>query len=245
MSILFIADIHLSVEKPKITDSFLNFLNNQAIHAKALYILGDLFETWLGDDNCDFFHFNIANAFKNLTKKNVACYFIHGNRDFLLGQNYANLCGMTILPMKKMLKLSSGKKIVILHGDVLCINDTSYLRFRKFILHITIKKIFLSLPILIRSYIFKKIRIFCVRYNKHKKKNIFHVNLKTIVQILNEYQAEIIIHGHTHQSAIYKILHSEKNSCNRIVLGSWNRNGSVIKINEDTENITLTEFPLN
>lgn len=244
MSILFISDVHLSIKKPEITNSFFNFLNHRAIHAQALYILGDLFDIWLGDHNYNAFHLHIASALKSLKKKSVACYFVHGNRDFLLGKHYANLCGMTLLPMQKILQLPSGKKIVVLHGDVLCANDISYLRFKKFMLYIKTKKFFLLLPMFLRSCIANIIHVCCMQHNKYKKDKIFDINLKTIVKILKTYQAETMIHGHMHQSAIYKISYSKKNVFNRIVLGNWEKNGSVIEINEKNNNITLIEFSL-
>lgn len=246
MSILFISDIHLCVKKPNITNGFFNFLNHRAIYAKALYILGDLFEIWLGDDACDLFHISIANTLKTLKKKNIPCYFIHGNHDFLLGQKYANLCGINLLPTTKILELSSGKRIVILHGDILCIKDISYQKFRKYLHHFKTKKFFLSLPISMRSYIFNMISFYCIKSQKYKKNNNVSINLTAVTEILTKNKAEIIIHGHTHQSGIYKIYNSKKNVFSRIVLGAWNKNGSMIEINEkDNNNITLTEFPLN
>lgn len=244
MSILFISDVHLSIKKPEITDSFFNFLNYHAIHAKALYILGDLFETWLGDDHCNIFHISIAHALKNLTKKNIPCYFINGNHDFLLGQQYANLCGMILLPAQKILRLPSGKKIVILHGDILCVNDISYLKFRKILLHFKIKKIFLSLPLYIRTYIFNTIQFYCSQFKKNKKNDVLNIDSQTVTEILIKNKAEIMIHGHTHQLAIYKILYSTEHIFSRIVLGKWEKYGSVIEISERNTNITLVEFPL-
>lgn len=244
MSILFISDIHLCIKKPDITNGFLDFLHYRAVHAKTLYILGDLFETWIGDDNYNFFHINIANALKNLVQKNISCYFIHGNRDFLLGQKYANLCGMTLLPTKKILKLSSGKKIILLHGDTLCINDISYQKFRQCLRLFKVKRIFLSLPISIRLYIVEIIRFWCVRYTKNKKSNNININLKIVIDILIKNKIDIMIHGHTHQLAIHKIYNSERNIFSRITLGNWNKYGSMLEINEENTNIILTEFPL-
>lgn len=245
MSILFISDIHLCAKELKIANSFFYFLKNYAIHAKALYILGDLFEQWLGDDNCSSFHINIANALKNLTQKNVPCYFIHGNHDFLLGKKYANLCGMSLLPTIKVLKLSSGQKVVILHGDILCVNDISYQKFRQYLHCFKMKKFFLSLPISIRSYIFNKIHFYCTKYKKYKENNNINIDSKIAIEILIQNKAGIMVHGHTHQSAIYKIYNSKKNILNRITLGGWDKYGSVVEINEDNNHIILTEFPLN
>lgn len=245
MSILFISDVHLCVKDPEITNGFFNFLNYCAIHAQALYILGDLFEIWLGDDNCNLFHVSIANALKNLTQKNIPCYFIHGNHDFLLGQKFANLCGMDLLSAIEILELSSGKRIVILHGDILCVNDVSYQRFRRFLLYFKTKKVFLSLPISIRTYIFNTIRSYCMQCKKYKKNKNMNVNTEMVIEILTTNKAEIMIHGHTHQSAIYKIYNSKRNIFSRIVLGSWGKYGSMIEVSDKNTNFIFTEFPLN
>lgn len=244
MSILFISDVHLCSTEPEIVNGFLNFLSYRAIHAKALYILGDLFETWVGDDNYNVFNANIANALKNLVQKNIPCYFIHGNHDFLLGEKYANLCGMILLPEKKLLTLSSGKRIVILHGDILCIQDIEYQRFKRYLYFFNIKKLFLLLPLSVRSYIFNIIQSYCIQHKKYKKNKNMRVNLKKVIEILTQNKADIMIHGHIHQIGIYKIYNSERNVFDRITLGNWNKYGSVLEINEKTTNIILIEFPL-
>ncbi|WP_159714266.1 UDP-2,3-diacylglucosamine diphosphatase [Blochmannia endosymbiont of Camponotus nipponensis] len=245
MSILFISDVHLCMQSPNITDGFLHFLNYHVIHAKALYILGDLFETWLGDDEYNPLHINIANALKKLNQKKISCYFIHGNHDFLLGKEYANACGMTLLSAKKVLQLASGKKIVILHGDTLCTNDNSYQLFRRYLHHTVVQRLFLSLPLSMRSRIFNNVRSYCIRNHKYKSKKKIDINLKMATDILVQNRAHIMIHGHTHQPIIHNIFQSKKDIFNIMVLGCWKKCGSMIEINEESNNIKFTEFPLH
>lgn len=245
MFILFISDIHLSSKKPNVTDGFLHFLRNQATHARALYILGDLFEIWIGDDNQNLLHTQIAKNLKILNNKNIPCYLIRGNRDFLLGSKYANLCGITLLPDEQVIKLTSGNNIVILHGDSLCIHDKKYHKFKKILNYRILQKIFLSLPLLIRVSIVNIINYFCIQQKPYRPKKKFHIHTQTVINILNKNQSSIMIHGHTHQPAIHNIYLSKQIHFKRIVLGCWNQYGSAVKINEDNNNISLITFPLN
>lgn len=246
MSILFIADVHLSNKKPKIVNGFLHFLNNHAAKSSALYILGDLFEVWLGDDDKNTLHIDVAHGLQILKKKRIPCYFMHGNHDFLLGPKYANLCGMILLPYPQVIQLSSGENIVILHGDSLCIKDTQYLKMRNFLNYSILQKIFLSLPFSLRSYIFFKIYTYCNKYKQHKSLDQISVDNKTVINLLLQSQSNTIIHGHTHQSAIHNIFYSNKHTFKRIVLGKWDdQNGSMVKINEKNNTISLINFSLN
>ncbi|URJ28978.1 UDP-2,3-diacylglucosamine diphosphatase [Blochmannia endosymbiont of Camponotus sp. C-046] len=246
MSILFISDVHLCVKSSYITNGFLCFLKNYAIRAKALYILGDLFDAWLGDDDCNPLHINIAKALKALHRKRISCYFIHGNHDFLLGKKYASACGMKLLSSKQVLQLESGKKIIILHGDILCSNDGSYQLFRKCLRHIIAQRLFLSLPLSVRSRIFSSMRACCTQHAKYKSTKQLDINLKTATDILIQNNADIMIHGHTHQPATHNIYRSrsKKDILKIIVLGCWNKYGSIVEINEKNNDILFTEFPL-
>mgnify|MGYP002537168532 CR=1 FL=1 len=129
MATLFIADLHLCVEEPAITAGFLRFLAGEARNADALYILGDLFEAWIGDDDPNPLHRQMAAAIKAVSDSGVPCYFIHGNRDFLLGKRFARESGMTLLPEEKVLELY-GRRVLIMHGDTLCTDDAGYQAFR-------------------------------------------------------------------------------------------------------------------
>ena len=146
MSTYIIADLHLSEDEPAITAGFLAFIEQQAIHADSLYILGDFFNYWIGDDDNTLLHQQVAQALKQLSERGIPCYFIHGNRDFLLGQRYAKQCGMTILPQETLLELYD-KRILIMHGDTLCTDDAAYQNYRKKVHTPWIQRVFLLLPL--------------------------------------------------------------------------------------------------
>ncbi|WMY96552.1 MAG: UDP-2,3-diacylglucosamine diphosphatase [Arsenophonus sp.] len=241
MGILFIADLHLQEKKSDITIGFLRFLKNQATQAQALYILGDFFHYWIGDDDPNILHKAIAYELKKLYEKGVLCYFIHGNRDFLLGKTFAKKSRMILLPKEKVIKLY-GHQILILHGDILCTNDISYQRYRKRIRNRCLQKIFLDLPLSIRHFLAKKIRKNSQSVSLLKQKYITDVNEKTVIEKFKKYKVDWIIHGHTHRPGIHKIIINGK-ILHRGVLGEWQKNGSAIKITNKT--IELINFSLH
>lgn len=130
MTTLFIADLHLSAERPDITACFLRFMAEETHHIDALYVLGDLFEMWIGDDEDSPFLQQVKQAFKTLTDTGTPCYFIHGNRDFLIGKRFSRETGIILLPEHTVVDLY-GTPTLILHGDTLCISDPAYQRYRK------------------------------------------------------------------------------------------------------------------
>lgn len=239
MSILFVADIHLRPQEPAITAAFLHFLRYRTINAEALYILGDLFEIWVGDDNLNPLHQEIATALHALSHRKTSCFFIHGNRDFLLGQHYASSCRMTLLPAHQILELE-GHRIVILHGDTLCTDDTDYQRFRYQVHHRWLQRLFLLLPLSVRLHIADIIRSNSTYANVDKNKNIMDVNPQAVKTVFTQTQAGVMIHGHTHRPAIHQIV-STAGTCRRAVLGAWNQQGSVIEIS--ATGMVLIEFP--
>ena len=129
MTTLFIADLHLSDQRPEITKLFVNFLKNEARHCRALYILGDLFEAWLGDDCILPAYQEIIQQLKELTDSDVKIYFIHGNRDFLIGQHFSELSGCQLLDESTIITIDE-KRYLIMHGDTLCTDDIKYQQFR-------------------------------------------------------------------------------------------------------------------
>ncbi|WPA91361.1 UDP-2,3-diacylglucosamine diphosphatase [Providencia zhijiangensis] len=239
MSTYIIADLHLSEDEPAITAGFLAFIEQQAIHADSLYILGDFFNYWIGDDDNTPLHHQIAQALKQLSERGIPCYFIHGNRDFLLGQRYAKQCGMTILPQETLLELYD-KRILIMHGDTLCTDDAAYQNYRKKVHTPWIQRVFLLLPLFIRRRIAQKMRRNSQYASSMKSEAIMDVNSDAVIDALNRHQAQWMIHGHTHRPAIHEIniggqLHF------RGVLGAWHSEGSAFVINEN--GIELIFFP--
>ncbi|VFP78700.1 UDP-2,3-diacylglucosamine hydrolase [Candidatus Erwinia haradaeae] len=234
---LFIADLHLCNEKPEITSGFLNFLYSEAKNADALYILGDLFESWIGDDDPNPLHTTIANVLCQLT---IPCNFLHGNRDLLLGKHFARISRINLMPEEQVLELY-GRRILIMHGDTLCTRDIFYLRYRKIIKKRWFQNLFLSLPIHIRQKIALKVRTISKNENAHKDVEIFDVNPKLVIDLMFHYNVRVLIHGHTHRPAVHKVsVHGQ--SVQRLVLGDWNKNGSAITVSRN--DIQFISFPL-
>ncbi|RPH29700.1 UDP-2,3-diacylglucosamine diphosphatase [Buttiauxella warmboldiae] len=231
---LFIADLHLCSEEPAIAAGFLRFLAGRAREADALYILGDLFEAWIGDDDPDPLHRQMALAIKDLVDSGVPCFFIHGNRDFLLGKRFARLSGMTLLPEEKIVTLY-GRKMLLLHGDTLCTDDQGYQAFRKKVHQPWLQCLFLALPLFIRKRVAAKMRADSKASNSSKSMAIMDVNPQAVIDTLERHQAQWMIHGHTHRPEIHALT-ANGNPAFRCVLGAWHTQGSMIKVTpEDVE----------
>ncbi|WP_237385491.1 UDP-2,3-diacylglucosamine diphosphatase [Xenorhabdus sp. Sc-CR9] len=239
MSTLFIADLHLSEQEPAITAGFLRFLREDAIQAESLYILGDFFDYWIGDDDPNPLHTKIAQALHELKLKGISCYFIHGNRDFLLGSRFARESGLILLPQEKVLKLY-GKRVLILHGDTLCTDDIGYQQYRKRVHTPWIQRLFLLLPLFIRLKIAAKMRAGSQYANTRKSEAIMDVNQQAVIEYFKQYQTDWMIHGHTHRAAIHDIKMGDK-TVHRGVLGAWHDQGSMFKVTETS--IELIYFP--
>ncbi|MEB5704850.1 UDP-2,3-diacylglucosamine diphosphatase [Pantoea anthophila] len=232
---LFIADLHLCQEEPAITAGFLHFLQREAPHCDALYILGDLFEAWIGDDDPNPLHQQVASALRALP---VPVYFIHGNRDFLVGRRFARASGMTLLPEEQVLTLY-GHRLLIMHGDTLCTDDAGYLRFRAKVHNPWIQRLFLALPLWVRKRIAARMRADSKQANQHKSQSIMDVNQDAVIATMQRHQVPLLIHGHTHRPAIHTLtLQSE--TAQRAVLGAWHSRGSMIQL--DAAGIQLIDF---
>ncbi|MFJ5406080.1 UDP-2,3-diacylglucosamine diphosphatase [Pectobacterium punjabense] len=239
MATLFIADLHLSVHEPAITAGFLRFLRQDAIHADALYILGDLFDAWIGDDDPQPLHATIAAELCALHQRGIPCYFVHGNRDFLIGKRFAQQSGLTLLPTENIVDLY-GQKILILHGDTLCTDDLAYQKFRRRVHNPFIQRLFLLLPLSLRVKIAAKMRATSQQKNQKKSQQIMDVNPEQVIGRLRHYQVKTMIHGHTHRPAIHQVSLGDSHG-RRAVLGAWHEEGSMIKVTP--QNIELISFP--
>lgn len=238
MATLFIADLHLCAEEPAITAGFLRFLAGEARQADALYILGDLFEAWIGDDDPNPLHAQIAAAIRTLVESGVPCYFIHGNRDFLLGKRFARESGMQLLPEEKVLNLY-GKRVLIMHGDTLCTDDVGYQAFRAKVHQPWLQTLFLALPLFIRKRIAAKMRAGSQSANRVKDMAIMDVNPQAVAETLERHRVQHLIHGHTHRPAVHG-LKANGEPAFRYVLGAWHTQGSMIKVT--AESIKLIAF---
>ncbi|HHA1920572.1 TPA: UDP-2,3-diacylglucosamine diphosphatase [Enterobacter ludwigii] len=239
MATLFIADLHLQTEEPAITAGFLRFLRGEAKSADALYILGDLFEAWIGDDDPNPLHREMAAAINALVDSGVPCFFIHGNRDFLLGKRYARESGMTLLPEEQVLDLY-GRKVLIMHGDTLCTDDTGYQAFRAKVHTPWIQKLFLALPLFIRKRIAARMRADSKAANSGKSMAIMDVNPQALVRVMEKHRVQWLIHGHTHRPDVHTLT-ANGEAAHRVVLGAWHSEGSMVSVTPD--GVELIAFP--
>ncbi|MEN4873704.1 UDP-2,3-diacylglucosamine diphosphatase [Kosakonia cowanii] len=239
MATLFIADLHLHTEEPAITAGFLHFLDGVAREADALYILGDLFEAWIGDDDPNPLHQRVAAALRALVDSGVPCYFIHGNRDFLLGKRFARESGMQLLPQEKVLNLY-GRNVLIMHGDTLCTDDAGYQAFRAKVHQPWLQTLFLALPLFIRHRVAAKMRADSRAANSSKSLAIMDVNQQAVIEAMEKHRVQWLIHGHTHRPAVHQLTANEAPAF-RAVLGAWHSEGSMIRVSES--DVELVQFP--
>ncbi|MGL5452881.1 MAG: UDP-2,3-diacylglucosamine diphosphatase [Aeromonas sp.] len=240
MSTLFISDIHLSAERPDMTAALVRFLEHDAPGADALYVLGDLFEYWIGDDDPNPLHQQIAAAFLALSQQNVPIYFIHGNRDFLLGQHFAKRAGMTRLNDPCVIELY-GEQVLLSHGDRFCTLDKGYQKFRRITQLKWLRWLFLRLPLARRQTIAGKMRGQSQMENAHKSPRIMDVTPHAIDDTLRAHHCHMLIHGHTHRPAIHDFI-LDGHPARRIVLGDWFEQGSVLACHPHQQ--TLLQRPL-
>lgn len=224
----FIADLHLSENQPHLTDLFVQFMQTQAPQAEKLYILGDLFDFWIGDDEQSTLIETVRQQISQLTQQGIPCYFIHGNRDFLLGQNFAKSCGMELLPTYQTIDLY-GKKVLICHGDTLCTDDLAYQQYRKKVQQKWLQWLFLRLPLKVRLKIAEKIRQKSKTDKAYKKVEIMDVNQLSVEQTMQQFEVNTLIHGHTHKQNIHQI----PPHLTRIVLGDWGPNASILEVSSN------------
>lgn len=237
MQRFFIADLHLNENEPEITAGFLHFLQSLPAHCE-LYILGDLFDYWIGDDITSVLQQEVAKQLNELSKRDIQNYFIHGNRDFLLGKHFAQVSAMKLLPEIFVIN-NHQENIVILHGDLLCIDDQAYQKFRKKMHNRWLQRLFLLLPRYFRQKIANKMRNKSSQYNQYKAESIMDVNQNAVEEMMTKYQASIMIHGHTHKPATHYFDIAGKPS-QRIVLGAWHDGINYIKQDESGK-ITLVQ----
>lgn len=214
---LFISDCHLDTSRPEITTNLLKFIDKRASSAQILYILGDLFEIWLGDDDPVPGFSEIIDSLSHLSKT-TKTYFLAGNRDFLLGDGMAKRAGFEIISEPVSLNLG-GQRVVLLHGDVLCTDDHDYQAFRSQVRNPDWQSSFLAKPLLERQQIGAGLRADSIAAMLQKTVEIMDVNLTTVESWFDQHDAEVMIHGHTHRPGIHRY---KQRSRTRYVLGDWN-----------------------
>jgi UDP-2,3-diacylglucosamine hydrolase len=227
---LFISDLHLCDSRPHITKTFIDFLETTAAHAQALYILGDLFEYWAGDDSIKIGTVKpVIDALKKLSGQDVKVFLMHGNRDFLIAEDFENSTGVTILPDPSLVTFY-GKPVLLSHGDALCIDDVAYQKFRIEVRSSAWKAQFLKQPLANRIAYIEKLRAKSEQEKSTKSMKIMDVNKTAVDQLLREYEYPLLfIHGHTHRPN--KHTHKlDGNLSERWVLGDWYEQGSYLKL---------------
>jgi len=227
MTTLFISDLHLDSAFPELTALFRHFMQTEATKAEHLYILGDLFEVWVGDDHNNKDYTDIAGDIHQLVDKGVPVSIMHGNRDFLLGNKFIKESGCKLVAEPAIIDLY-GTPTLLLHGDSLCTDDIEHQKFRAESRSKLKQKVFLSLPLGTRHEIASKARKLSNSAKRLKSDDIMDVNTSAVEDIMREHGVRNLIHGHTHRPAIHDLdIDGEK--AQRIVLGDWQESfGSVL-----------------
>jgi len=223
---LFISDLHLDPGRPAITALFLDFLAGRAIKSEALYILGDLFEVWIGDDDTNPLNQAVCDGLKACANAGTAVYVMHGNRDFLLGPAFVDRCGCTLLEDPACIVLY-GTPTLLMHGDLLCTDDTEYMAFRERVRDRQWQETLLSKSLGERRQMAQAMRAGSREQTSGKAESIMDVNSDTVVHVMTEHDVQQLIHGHTHRPAIHA-LNVAGQPAQRIVLGDWYEQGSVL-----------------
>ena len=227
---LFISDLHLCHSRPAITALFIDFLRTTAVKAQQLYVLGDLFEYWAGDDDmADAHHAQVISAFKALADTGVQIFFMHGNRDFLIAEDFAQATGMTLLADPTLLTLYD-ERVLLSHGDTLCTDDTAYQAFRQQVRDPGWQQTFLQQPLASRKAYIENLRQRSEQEKSSKTESIMDVNEQAVADMLRAYAyPPLLIHGHTHRPAQHP-LQVDGRDCVRWVLGDWYEQGSCLRL---------------
>lgn len=232
MTTLFISDLHLDDTRPQVTELFLRFLHDEARGAQALYVLGDLFEAWVGDDDPAPVGAAVADGLRAVVDAGTPVAFMHGNRDFLVGHDYARRAGMRLLPDPSVILLD-GRPALLMHGDLLCTADAGYMAFRAQTRDPEWQAQFLSQPLASRLAFAAKAREQSRSHQAALKdagtmEAITDVTPSTVDEHFSRYGIDLMIHGHTHRPAIHSLQVGGR-KCRRVVLGDWYEQGSVLR----------------
>lgn len=240
MSTLFISDLHLTESRPEITAALFTFLRGSACNSRELYILGDLFESYVGDDDDAALPASVAVALRTLSAHGVPVHFVHGNRDFLLGRRFAEQAGMRLLDTHTRINLY-GVATLLLHGDTLCTDDIAYQQWRVQSRQSEWKADFLAQPLAMRRQFAQTARVESARHTQSLEPAITDVNEAAVQCAFVQNDVQRMIHGHTHRPAIHLPQCINGSNRQRIVLGDWHRHGSILRV--DANGFALSELP--
>ncbi len=235
MTTLFISDLHLSTDRPEKLELFRQFISGPAKDADKLYILGDLFEYWVGDDDSTPPNPEILSLLRSLSEAGARVFVMHGNRDFLMGDKFEEATGATLLPDPSVVLLY-GEKTLLMHGDLLCTNDTEYMKFRYIVRDPEWQKLFLEKPLQERIAMAKQLRAASKEAMKDKIPVIMDVEQETVEQFMRTHHVHRLIHGHTHRPAIHHF-ELDGQPTTRIVLGDWYQNENILVCNENEQKL--------
>ena len=227
MATLFISDLHLEAERPDIAKHFLEFMESDARECEELYILGDLFEAWVGDDDPNTHYFTIKRALRKLSDRGVPIYFMHGNRDFMIGHEFANETGVEILKDPHRVDMY-GQKALLSHGDVLCTDDVQYQKVRTMTRDPAWQAKMRTKPLKERLRIAAEARRQSLEQTINMSLDIMDVNQQAVEKMIREHNVDVLLHGHTHRPAVHTVELGNRKA-KRIVLGDWYRQGSVVR----------------
>jgi UDP-2,3-diacylglucosamine hydrolase len=222
--------LHLDARRPQIIDLFFRFLDEQAGVARALYILGDLFEFWIGDDDNQPHNQDILNRLQAFAASGSQLYFMHGNRDFLVGDDFSRQSHCKLLNDPSVIDLF-GNNVLLMHGDTLCTDDADYQAFRKEVRSNHWQEKVMAMAITERIEYFRKLREASSESINEKPAEIMDVSQDTVMRTMNQYRVQTLIHGHTHRPGVHDFQLNNQ-PARRIVLGDWYVHGSVLVCNE-------------
>ncbi len=221
MTTLFISDLHLEESRPDITDAFLAFLKDKAMGVERLYILGDFFEAWIGDDERTPLQETVAAALKEVSDNGTEIFLMHGNRDFLIGEDFCNRAGATLLDDPTVVDLY-GIPTLLMHGDSLCTADVEYQKFRANMRNPQWQQMILARPLADRQQMARQLREISMAKNQGKAETIMDVTPEEVVKEMEAHGVQRLVHGHTHRPAIHE-LQANGQDARRIVLGDWDQ----------------------
>ena len=239
MTTLFVSDLHLDAAAPQAGAQFLDFLEQRARAAEALYILGDLFETWIGDDDDEPYREHICAALARLSAHGVPCYVMHGNRDFLLGRGFEARSGAHLLDDPVIADLY-GEAVLLTHGDALCTADQPYQRLRAVVRTQRWQRRFLQLPLPVRRALADQARSGSRRHTTRAAYEIMDADPAAVTLVLHACGVRTLVHGHTHRPAVHELM-LDGHAARRIVLGAWHEHGSCLAW--DASGFRLEQLP--
>jgi UDP-2,3-diacylglucosamine hydrolase len=227
VSTLFISDLHLDTAEPAAGAQFIEFLSQRAAGSEALYILGDLFETWIGDDDDEPYRDGICRALSEVTTAGLPCYVMHGNRDFLYQTQFEARTGAHLISDPIVVELY-GEQVLLTHGDLLCTADHAYQRLRGVVRNARWQQRFLRLPLALRRALADQARQGSQRHTQRTATDIMDVDIPAVSAAMRACGVQILIHGHTHRPAVHEF-ELDGHTARRIVLGAWHDKGSCLE----------------